>query len=106
MNESACVVVVGTGTAGLTAAFDLAKRGARVMLSEYNIPGRGLMGRATGTCYGVCAEDIDAAVAGSAMDRFRSLSGEGGFTFHEAPYVFLACEDDDAVVAALKESVE
>jgi len=106
MNESARVAVVGAGAVGLTTAFDLAERGARVTLFERDAPGGGSTGRAAGICYDAYAEDIDVAVAESAMDRFRSLSGEGGFAFHETPYVFLAREGDDAAAAALEESVE
>ncbi|ELZ58685.1 MULTISPECIES: FAD-binding oxidoreductase [unclassified Haloferax] len=106
MNESARVAVVGAGAVGLTTAFDLAERGARVTLFERDAPGDGSTGRAAGICYDAYAEDIDVAVAESAMDRFRSLSGEGGFAFHETPYVFLAREGDDAAAAALEESVE
>ncbi|MFC7128917.1 NAD(P)/FAD-dependent oxidoreductase [Haloferax chudinovii] len=106
MNESARVAVVGAGAVGLTTAFDLAERGARVTLFERDAPGGGTTGRAAGICYDAYAEDIDVAVADRAMDRFRSLSGEGEFAFHETPYVFLAREGDDAAAAALEESVE
>ncbi|ELZ73098.1 sarcosine oxidase [Haloferax prahovense DSM 18310] len=106
MNESARVAVVGAGAVGLTTAFDLAERGARVTLFERDAPGGGSTGRAAGICYDAYAEDIDVAVADHAMARFRCLSGEGAFTFHETPYVFLAREGDDAAAAALEESVE
>ncbi|WP_058827993.1 FAD-binding oxidoreductase [Haloferax sp. Q22] len=106
MDTPARVAVVGAGAVGLTTAFDLAERGARVTLFERDTPGGGSTGRAAGICYDAYAEDIDVAVADSAMARFRRLSGEGEFVFHETPYVFLAREGDDAAAAALEESVE
>ncbi|ELZ91800.1 sarcosine oxidase beta subunit [Haloferax mucosum ATCC BAA-1512] len=100
------VAVVGAGAVGVTTAFDLASRGTHVTLFERDEPGSGMTGRAAGICYDAYAEDIDVAVADRAMTRFRSLSGDGDFVFHETPYVFLAREGDDAAATALTESVE
>ncbi|KAB1197014.1 MULTISPECIES: FAD-binding oxidoreductase [Haloferax] len=100
------VAVVGAGAVGLTVAHDLATGGARVTLFERDTPGSGMTGRAAGICYDAYAEDIDVSVADRAMTRIRSLSGTGGFTFHETPYVFLARDGDDAAATALTEAVE
>ncbi|AFK18446.1 FAD-binding oxidoreductase [Haloferax mediterranei ATCC 33500] len=100
------VAVVGAGAVGLTTAYDLASRGAQVTLFERDEPGSGMTDRAAGICYDAYAEDIDVSVADRAMDRFRSLSGDGEFVFHETPYVFLAREGDESAATALTESVE
>ncbi|KTG24748.1 NAD(P)/FAD-dependent oxidoreductase [Haloferax profundi] len=100
------VAVVGAGAVGLTVAADLAANGARVTLFERDAPGAGMTGRAAGICYDAYAEDIDVSVADRAMVRFRSLSGDGAFVFHETPYVFLARTGDDASASALREAVE
>ncbi|KAB1192191.1 FAD-dependent oxidoreductase [Haloferax sp. MBLA0076] len=100
------VAVVGAGAVGLTVAADLAANGARVTLFERDTPGAGMTGRAAGICYDAYAEDIDVSVADRAMARFRSLSGDRAFVFHETPYVFLARTGDDASASALREAVE
>ncbi|WP_396610420.1 NAD(P)/FAD-dependent oxidoreductase [Haloferax sp. S1W] len=106
MDSPERIAVVGAGAVGLTTAFDLAARGARVTLFERDDPGAGMTGRAAGICYDAYAEDVDVAVADRAMQRFREFDGKGEFVFHETPYVFLAREGDDASATALSEAVE
>ncbi|WP_418280783.1 NAD(P)/FAD-dependent oxidoreductase [Halorubrum sp. DTA98] len=97
------VAVVGGGAVGVTAAVDLAARGASVTLFERDELGSGSSGRAAGVIYDAYAEDVDAALAARSMERFRSLSTSlPGFEFTPCPYVIAVRagdEDADAVPA-------
>jgi sarcosine oxidase subunit beta len=101
----ACAVV-GGGAVGVTAAHDLAARGADVTLYERASVAAGSTGRAAGIAYDAFAEDVDAAVAARALDRFRALAAaDRGFAFHDTSYLFFATEAGPEV-DAIRESVE
>ncbi len=90
------VAVVGGGAVGVTAAADLAARDAAVTLFERGDLGDGSSGRAAGVLYDAYAEDVDAALAARAMERFRELSGSlPGFEFTPCPYVIAVRDGDD-----------
>ena len=97
--------MIGGGAVGVTAAHDLATRGADVTLYERGRLGGGASGRAAGICYDAYAEDVDARTAARSMDRFRELSGVGSFALRERPYVFLAREGDEENAAAIERAV-
>ncbi|WP_256298725.1 NAD(P)/FAD-dependent oxidoreductase [Haloarchaeobius salinus] len=99
------VAVVGGGALGATAAYDLARHGVDVTLFEAGEIAGGSSGRAAGICYDAFAEDVDARVAGRAMERFRAFDGRGDFTFDETPYVWLARAGDDRRADAIREQV-
>ena len=107
MNERAepapTVAVVGGGAVGVTAAHDLAARGADVTLYERGALAAESSGRAAGLLYDAYAEDVDAAVGARAMERFRALDRSlPGFSFSPCPYVIAVREGDpdaDAVPA-------
>ncbi|WP_256400014.1 NAD(P)/FAD-dependent oxidoreductase [Haloarchaeobius litoreus] len=99
------VAVVGGGAVGATAAYDLARHGVDVTLFEAGKIAGGSSGRAAGICYDAFAEDVDARVAGRAMERFRAFDGHGRFWFDETPYVWLAREGDDRRADAIREQV-
>jgi sarcosine oxidase subunit beta len=86
------IAVVGAGAVGLTAAHDLAARGASVTVYERGDVAGESTGRAAGILYDAYAEDVDARIAGRAIERFRALSGTGGFEFRETPYVWFVTE--------------
>jgi len=86
------IAVVGAGAVGLTAAHDLAARGAAVTVYERGDVAGESTGRAAGILYDAYAEDVDARIAGRAIERFRALSGTGGFEFRETPYVWFVTE--------------
>lgn len=86
------VAVVGGGAVGVTAAFDLAARGADVTLFERGDIAAESTGRAAGILYDAYAEDVDARVAARALERFRALSGSGEFAFQETPYLWFVTE--------------
>jgi len=66
----------------------------------------GSTGRAAGIAYDAFAEDVDAAVAARALDRFRALAAaDDGFAFHDTPYLFFATEAGPAV-DAIRESID
>jgi glycine/D-amino acid oxidase-like deaminating enzyme len=98
------VAVVGAGAVGATAAADLAARGVDVGLFDRDDPAAGSTPRAAGVCYDAFAEDVDAAVADRALERFREASG-AGFAFEDCPYVWLAREGDDRRADAIREGV-
>ncbi|WP_418284403.1 NAD(P)/FAD-dependent oxidoreductase [Halorubrum sp. DTA46] len=89
------VAVVGGGAVGVTAAADLAARGADVTLYDRGELASGSSGRAAGVLYDAYAEDVDAALAARAMDRFRALDRSlPGFSFTPCPYVIAVREGD------------
>ncbi|MFD1571338.1 NAD(P)/FAD-dependent oxidoreductase [Halorubrum laminariae] len=99
------VAVVGGGAVGVTAAADLAARGADVTLYERDDLGSGSSGRAAGVLYDAYAEDVDAAIAARSMERFRAFDRSlPGFAFTPCPYVLAVREGDedaDAVPAMI-----
>jgi glycine/D-amino acid oxidase-like deaminating enzyme len=100
------VAVVGGGALGVTAARDLAARGADTALYERDDLASGASGRAAGIAYDAFAEDVDAAVAARAVERFRELDDEGAVDFVEHPYVWFAHAGDDRRAAAVRESAQ
>ncbi|OYR50591.1 FAD-binding oxidoreductase [Halorubrum sp. Ea8] len=106
-NEAApAVAVVGGGAVGVTAAADLAARGVDVTLYERGSLGAESSGRAAGVLYDAYAEDVDAALAARAMERFRAFDRSlPGFSFAPCPYVIAVREGDpdaDAVPAMVE----
>jgi len=99
------VAVVGGGAVGVTAAHDLAERGADVTLYERSEIAAGASGRAAGVCYDAYADARDADLARRALERFRSLDGTDEFAFVECPYVWLAREGDDRLSDVILEQV-
>ncbi|MEF8853547.1 MAG: FAD-dependent oxidoreductase [Haloarculaceae archaeon] len=99
------VAVIGAGAVGVTAARDLAARGADVTLFERDEVASGASGRAAGIVYDAFAEDRDAAVAARAVERFRSLDADGAIEFTRCPYLWFARAGDDRSAAAIREQV-
>ncbi len=100
------VAVVGGGAVGVTTAADLAARGATVTLFERGELASESSGRAAGVLYDAYAEDVDAALAIRAMDRFRALDDSlPGFSFTPCPYV-IAVREGDADADAVPDMVE
>jgi sarcosine oxidase, subunit beta len=101
------VGIVGGGAVGLTAAHDLAVRGADVTLFEKGtIPNEGeSTSRAAGVLYDAFAAPEDARVGGRAIERFHEFSGTAGFEFVETPYVWFARTDDEKRATAIREQV-
>lgn len=100
------VAVVGAGIVGATAAHHLASRGAEVSLYERDEVGSGATGRAAGVLYDAFSDPVNARLGARAQERFRELSGRGAFEFTECPYVMVAAEGDDDVVAAVEETAD
>ncbi|ELZ59820.1 MULTISPECIES: NAD(P)/FAD-dependent oxidoreductase [Halorubrum] len=110
MNERAepapTVAVVGGGAVGVTAAHDLAARGADVTLYERGELAGGSSGRAAGLLYDAYAEDVEAAVGARALERFRAFDRTlPGFSFTPCPYV-IAVREGDADADAVPAMVE
>ena len=99
------VAVVGAGAVGATAAYDLARQGADVTLYDRGFVASASSGRAAGVCYDAYADELDAEIAGDAIERFRALSGDDTFPFVECPYVWLAREGDEQSADAIREAV-
>lgn len=100
------VAVVGAGAVGATAAFDLALRDAEVTLYERGEVASGSTGRAAGVCYDAFADDLEAEIAGDAIERFRTFHDHGEFEFHESAFVRLVREGDDERERTVREQVE
>jgi glycine/D-amino acid oxidase-like deaminating enzyme len=94
-HDTFSIAVVGGGAVGVTAAADLAARGAHVTLYDRDELGAGSSGRAAGVLYDAYAEDVDAALAARAMERFRAFDRSlPGFSFTPCPYVIAVREGD------------
>ncbi|MFW5903748.1 MAG: FAD-dependent oxidoreductase, partial [Halolamina sp.] len=100
------VAVVGAGAVGATAAFDLALRDAEVTLYERGEVASGSTGRAAGVCYDAFADDLEAEIAGDAIERFRTFHDHGEFEFHESAFVRLVRDGDDERERTVREQVE
>ncbi|MGB9986494.1 NAD(P)/FAD-dependent oxidoreductase [Salarchaeum japonicum] len=100
------VAVVGGGAVGITAAYDLARRGADVTLYERDEVAAESTGRAAGLLYDAYAEDVDARIAARAIERFEAFSGDGEFVFERAPYVWFATEPGQAADAVARDADE
>ncbi|MEZ3143975.1 NAD(P)/FAD-dependent oxidoreductase [Halobaculum sp. MBLA0143] len=107
------VAVVGAGAVGATTARDLADHGLDVTLFERDridwdgdrarrTPSEAASARAAGVVYDAYAEDIDAALAARAVERFRAFDGARGFQFHDCPYAILVHEGDDERIEATR----
>ncbi|EMA71679.1 NAD(P)/FAD-dependent oxidoreductase [Halorubrum distributum] len=106
-DESApSIAIIGGGAVGVTAAHDLAARGADVTLFERGELAAESSGRAAGVLYDAYAEDVDAAVGARALERFRAFDRTlPGFSFMSCPYVIAVREGDpdaDAVPAMVE----
>jgi sarcosine oxidase subunit beta len=99
------VAVVGGGAVGVTATYDLARRGESVVLYEKGEIAGGSTGRAAGVLYDAFAAPEDARVGDRSMERFREFSGEGDFDLDETPYVWFAREGDERRGASIREQV-
>ncbi|NEU57462.1 FAD-binding oxidoreductase [Halorussus sp. MSC15.2] len=99
------VAVIGGGAVGVTAAYDLARRDAEVVVYEKGEIGGASTGRAAGVLYDAFAAPEDARVGERAIERFREFSGDGDFEFRETPYVWFAREGDEKRAEALREQV-
>ncbi len=99
------VAVIGGGAVGVTAAYDLARRGEEVVVYEKDAIAGGSTGRAAGVLYDAFAAPEDARVGDRAIERFREFSGEGDFEFRETPYVWFAHEGDERRAQAIREQV-
>jgi glycine/D-amino acid oxidase-like deaminating enzyme len=77
-----------------------------VTLYERDEVASGASGRAAGIAYDAFAEDVDAAVAERALERFRTLDADGAIDFTEHPYVWFARAGDDRRADAVRESVQ
>jgi len=96
------VAVVGAGCVGVTAAHELADRGASVVVYERAAVAAGASGRAAGVCYDAFADRRDARIARRSLDRFRALSDSEAFAFVDRPYVWLARAGDERRAAAVR----
>ncbi|MFC6717103.1 NAD(P)/FAD-dependent oxidoreductase [Halovalidus salilacus] len=99
------VAVVGAGAVGVTAAYDLARRGADVTVYEGGSIAGGSSGRAAGICYDAFADPLDAEIGSEAIERFRAFAGDETFPFVECPYVWLAREEDAENAEAIRQQV-
>ncbi|WP_254528722.1 NAD(P)/FAD-dependent oxidoreductase [Natrinema gelatinilyticum] len=99
------IAIVGAGAVGATAAYDLVREGADVILYDRDDVASGSSGRAAGICYDAFADDFDAEIGGEAIERFRALSGDDTFSFVECPYVWLARDGDPTRADAIREQV-
>jgi glycine/D-amino acid oxidase-like deaminating enzyme len=80
--DTADVVVVGAGIAGITTAFELRSRGYDVVVVEQRFPAYGASGRSAGSIWlQTCATGIELDLARAGRDRYQGYIDELGNTF-------------------------
>jgi glycine/D-amino acid oxidase-like deaminating enzyme len=102
MNETADVVVVGGGIAGLTIAWELARRGVGVTLLEQERIGAGASGRNTGTLLHQVEPEVAALLAESEAVYAELLDGPVDFGWTEYPELLLARDEAQLALANAK----
>jgi glycine/D-amino acid oxidase-like deaminating enzyme len=104
---SCSVAVIGGGAVGITAAYDLARRGADVTLYERSQLAGGSTGRAAGIIYDVFASDAEVEMAANAYRRFEEFEESGkDFEFSDCPFVWFAREGDEESERAIRDRVQ
>lgn len=80
--DTADVVVIGAGVAGITTAFELRARGYDVIVVEQRFPGYGATGRSSGAVWlQTAATGTDLNLARAGRDLYARYSAEVGDTF-------------------------
>ena len=90
------VIVVGAGIMGLSIAYNLAVRGAEVIVLESRYPGSGLSVRAIGGVHSQWGNEQEISLAKRNRDLLERLSGELEFNipFRQDGYLLLATDED------------
>ncbi len=104
MAERADVVVVGAGVIGTSAAFQLARLGARsvLLLEKEGLPGTGSTAKANGGIRAQFTTDVNVAMSLASMEILDALAPEIGEPplYRKAGYLFLT--SDPAKLAAME----
>jgi glycine/D-amino acid oxidase-like deaminating enzyme len=95
-------VVVGGGIAGLTIAWELARRGVSVTLLEQDRIGAGASGRNTGTLLHQVEPEVAALLAESEAVYAELLDGPVDFGWKEYPELLLARDEAQLALAQAK----
>jgi sarcosine oxidase subunit beta len=100
------VIVVGAGIMGLSIAYNLAIRGAEVVVLESRYPGSGLSVRAIGGVHSQWSNEHEIKLAKRNRDVLERLSGALDFNipFRQDGYLVLATDEDQLI--HLKESAK
>jgi len=90
------VIVVGAGIMGLSIAYNLAVRGAEVIVLESRYPGSGLSVRAIGGVHTQWSNEHEIQLAKRNRNVLERLSGELNFNipFRQDGYLLLATDED------------
>ncbi len=91
------IVVVGAGILGLSVAYNLAARGAQVVVFEKKYPGSGLSGRAIGGVHSQWENEHDIKLAKKSREILSRLPDRLNFNipFRRDGYLMLATTEDD-----------
>jgi glycine/D-amino acid oxidase-like deaminating enzyme len=105
--DSADVVVVGAGIAGITTAFELRAKGYDVVVVEQRFPAYGASGRSAGSIWlQTCAAGDELELARSGRDRYAQYIEELGNTFGYRQCGGLFFFETEAQGAALEDYVK
>jgi len=91
------VIVIGAGIMGLSIAYNLAVRGADVVVLDSRYPGSGLSVRAIGGVHSQWSDEREIKLAKRNRDLLERLSGELNFNipFRQDGYLVLATDEDE-----------
>lgn len=94
--NTADIIVIGGGIIGLSAAYHLSKRKARVLVLEKSFPASGSTGRCIGGIRLQFSTEASIRLMQESMSQFKNMQEEFGFSveFQQGGYLFLAHSED------------
>lgn len=91
-SQNADIIVIGGGITGLSSAYHLSKRGAKVLVLERQFPASGSTGRCIGGIRVQFSTEAAIRLMQESMAQFKAMEDEFGFSveFAQGGYLFLA----------------
>lgn len=94
-------IIIGGGIFGCASAYELAKKGKKVLVIEKDYPGAGSTGRCIGGIRQQFSTPVSIKIAMESVEIFKKIQTsfssvfKGGISWNQGGYLFLACLEQD-----------